>query len=76
MSKIQKQTLEVIGKAKESNAKTATDWAWELASEFYTGSKISNQRIQMYVQAILALSSKKLLTRTEDDEYYGKVEAN
>lgn len=76
MTKIQKQTLEVIGKAKESNSKTATDWAWELASEFYTGSSISNRRIEMYVHAILALSSKNLLTRTEDDEYFGKSEAN
>jgi hypothetical protein len=72
MSKTQKQTLEVIGKAKESNAKTATDWAWELASEFYLGKSISNRRIEMYVNAILDLTAKNLLTRTEDDEYYGK----
>jgi len=76
MSKIEKQTLEVIGKAKESNAKTATDWAWELACKFYTGKRISDRRAEMYVNAILDLSSKNLLIRTEDDEYYGKVEGN
>ena len=74
MNKMQKEVLLVIGNAKESNAKTATDWAWEIAGEFYIGKRISDRRVELYVNAIMDLSELGLLSRTESDKYFGKEE--
>ena len=71
MNKIEYQTVRVIGWAKESQAKTATDWAWELAEKFYTGKQISNRRVDMYVNAIIDLANDGLLQRTDSDKFFG-----
>lgn len=72
MSKLQDQALEYISTIPETGAEIATEIAWTLAQRHYVGKRISDRRIELYVNAILDLRAQGLISVAEDDQsYYG-----
>lgn len=71
MNKIEEQTLSYVGTIPRHRAVTATDLSWDLAGRYYTGKRISDRRVELYLNAILDLYEDGLLKRTDDELYYG-----
>jgi hypothetical protein len=71
MNKIETQTWTYVAGIPEHAAVTATDLSWDLAGRYYEGKRISDRRVELYLNAIIDLYEDGLIQRTDDERYFG-----